>query len=299
MKVRALWIVAALIAVGHGARAQAVSTADSTAAALYRRALAAENPDDARKDLLLIIVDYSNSPRAEDAMLELAQMEIARGDRAASKQYLERLALEHPTGSSRPRGAYLLGRALADEGSMAAACAQFADAKARVAQGDVELSNQITYAARPCAAVQRAIDQAQADSIEKIAQAARADSTARADSAAKAEAAAKKKTAPKKEPVKKEPAKKTPAAAAKTAKPAPSETKGAAWSAQVAAYDSKDAAEVLAKKMTDRGYEARVTGEKPFRVRIGRYGRRTDAIDMVAKLKDAKIAAIVVEAERP
>ena len=38
------------------------------------------------------------------------------------------------------------------------------------------------------------------------------------------------------------------------------------------------------------GYEARVTGERPFRVRIGRYAKRADATALVAKLKAEKTA---------
>ncbi len=301
MRIRASFVIVALIACGQRAAAQASSAStDSIAAALYARALAAESPDSARKDYLRIAVDFSRSPRAEDALLQLAQLEIARGDRAAAKQYLERLALEHPNGASRARGAYLLGRARADEGAMVPACALLAEAKAKVAATDVELSNQIGFAARPCAAVQHALqhalDSARTDSIDKVARSARADSTARADSIARAEAAAKKtektaKKAPKKEAVKK--------TARKTTKPEPAETTGAGWSAQVAAYDSQDAADALAKKLHDRGYEARVTGEKPFRVRIGRYPSRAAAADLVGQLKSAKIAAIVVEAEKP
>src|ERR1017187_5838080 len=78
--------------------------------ALFARASIAESADAARKDYLRIAMDYSISPRAEDSLLRLAQMEIARGDRAAAKQYLERLALEHPGGASRAQGAYWLGR---------------------------------------------------------------------------------------------------------------------------------------------------------------------------------------------
>ena len=173
------------------------------------------------------------------------------------------------------------------------------EAKARVTPSDVELANQITYYARPCAAVQRAADSARADSIDKVMKAARTDSIARAGPAAKAEnkaktkakALPKTKTLPKtnaKAPLKKE--------APKAAAP---ETKGPGWSAQVAAYDSPEDAQRLAKKLSDRGYEARVTNEKPFRVRIGRYARRAEAVDLAAKLKDAKITAIVVEAEKP
>ena len=267
--------------------------------ALFARASIAESADAARKDYLRIAVDYSISPRAEDSLLRLAQMEIARGDRAAAKQYLERLALEHPGGASRAQGAYWLGRVLVDEGALVPACASLAEAKARVTPSDVELANQITYYARPCAAMQRAADATRADSIDKVMKAARTDSIARAGPAAKAEnkaktkakALPKTKTLPKtnaKAPLKKE--------APKAAAP---ETKGPGWSAQVAAYDSPEDAQRLAKKLSDRGYEARVTNEKPFRVRIGRYARRAEAVDLAAKLKDAKITAIVVEAEKP
>ena len=86
--------------------------------ALFARASIAESADAARKDYLRIAVDYSISPRAEDALLRLAQMEIARGDRAAAKQYLDRLALEHPDGASRAQGAYWLGRVLLDDGAL-------------------------------------------------------------------------------------------------------------------------------------------------------------------------------------
>jgi cell division septation protein DedD len=253
--------------------------------ALFARASIAESADAARRDYLRIAVDFSMSPRSEDSLLRLAQMEIARGDRAAAKQYLERLALEHPGGASRAQGAYWLGRVLIDDGALTPACASLAEAKARVAEPDVELANQIAYYSRPCAAVERAADSVRADSIDKAVKATRADFIARADSVTKAAAAAQKKAkaAPRKE----------------TPKPAASDTKGPDWSAQVAAYDTQEDAQRLAKKLGDRGYEVRVTNEKPFRVRIGRYARRDEAIDLVAKLKEAKITAIVVEAEQP
>jgi cell division septation protein DedD len=270
--------------------------------ALFARASIAESADAARKDYLRIAVEYSTSPRAEDSLLRLAQMEIARGDRAAAKQYLERLALEHSGGASRAQGAYWLGRVQIDDGALAQACASLADAKAHVSASDIELSNQIIYYARPCAALQRAADSARADSADKVIRAAKADSAARADSITKAEAAAAKAAAAAKKKTKaaptKAPAKKT-APAEDLPKAEEPVAKGPTWSAQVAAYDTQEDAERLAKKLGDRGYEARITNEKPFRVRIGRYPRRAEAVDLVAKLKEAKITAIVVEAEKP
>jgi cell division protein FtsN len=277
--------------------------------ALFARASIAESADTARKDYLRIAVDYSISPRAEDSLLRLAQMEIARGDRVAAKQYLERLALEHPGGASRAQSAYWLGRVLLEEGALVPACASLAGAKVRVAPSDVELANQITYYSRPCVAVQRAADSARADSIDTVMKVAKADSIARADSIVNAETIAKKKAKilPKKEA--KAPRKTAAKALLEKEAKAPlenearkaavPETKGPGWSAQVAAYDSPEDAQRLAKKLSDRGYEARVTNEKPFRVRIGRYARRAEAVDLAAKLKVAKITAIVVEAEKP
>jgi cell division septation protein DedD len=271
--------------------------------ALFARASIAESADAARKDYLRIVVDFSISPRAEDSLLRLAQMEIARGDRAAAKQYLDRLALEHPDGASRAQGAYWLGRVLIDDGAMQQACASLAEAKARVAPADVELANQVNYYSRPCAAIKRTADSVRADSIDKVMKAARADSVARADSIAKADAAAAAaaaKAAKAEAAAKKKAKTASPPAPKKEASAAPaSDTKGTVWSAQVAAYDTQEDAERLAKKLSDRGYEARITNEKPFRVRIGRYAHRAEAIDLVAKLKDAKITAIVVEAEKP
>lgn len=295
---------------GDGNAAAARALADSALAAakegspayvnaLFARASVAESADAARKDYMRIEVDYSSSPRAEDSLLRLAQMEIARGDRASARQYLERLALEHPNGASRAQGAYWLGRVMLEQGEVLPACASLAEAKKRVASDDVELANQINYYAQPCAAAQHAADSARADSIDKVMKAARTDSIARADSIAKVEAAARKKAkaTPKKAASKSASSGKTTSKNVEsTASP---DAKGSSWSAQVAAYDSPDEAARLAKKLKDRGYETRVTSEKPFRVRIGRYARRADAIEMVAKLKDAKIDAIVVEAEKP
>jgi cell division septation protein DedD len=270
--------------------------------AVFARATIAESADTARRDYLRIALDYSASPRAGDALLRLAQMEIARGDRAAAKQYLERLELEHPLEATRAQGAYWLGRVLLDEGALSRACASLAEAKANAAPADVEFVNQIAYYSRQCAAVQRAADSARADSVEKTKKAVRADSIARAAALAKAAAAEKKKekTATKKEPP-------TPAAnsepptpvAKKDAPAAATEVKGRSWSVQVAAYNTPEEARGLVKRLGDRGFDVRVTNERPFRVRIGRYARRSDAVDMLAKLAVAKITAIIVEAEKP
>jgi len=55
---------------------------------------------------------------------------------------------------------------------------------------------------------------------------------------------------------------------------------------QVAAYESREAAEHLTRVLVERGLEARVDGTaRPFRVRVGKYGTRADAVKAAATLK--------------
>src|ERR1035437_7038761 len=149
-----------------------------------------------------------------------------------------------------------------------------AEAKASALAADVEFVNQIAYYSRPCAAVQHAADSTRADSVDKAKKIARTDSIARADAIAKTAAAEtkKRKTVAKTEPPKPVAKSESPAPEAKKESSAPvaAETKGRIWSVQVAAYNSREEAQGLAKKLGDRGFDARITNEKPFRVRIGR-----------------------------
>ena len=248
------------------ANAQA-NVADS----LFEHARKAETPAAARRDYLRIIVDYPFSSRAEEALLRAGQLEYENGDKTSARRHLERLANEYTDGATRARGAFWLARVLLDAGEPRAACDQLAEAKVRAKSGEVEFLGQVNYYAQPCARILAA-----AADI--------ADSSARADSAVRADAA-EKSTPAKKGAVKRGPSKET--------------FSGPAWSAQVAAYTAEADAKALAKKLSARGFEARVTPAKPYRVRIGRFRTRADAAEQVRKLRDAKMTAIVVEAEHP
>jgi cell division septation protein DedD len=58
------------------------------------------------------------------------------------------------------------------------------------------------------------------------------------------------------------------------------------YSVQIAAYDTRTQANALVKRLAARGWNARIDGErKPFRVRIGHYEVRADAVAALAKLK--------------
>jgi cell division septation protein DedD len=88
----------------------------------------------------------------------------------------------------------------------------------------------------------------------------------------------------------------SPPAAADTTTAAPSARRE--FSVQVAAYETRAAADALAKRLSARGYTARVVGDRtPFRVRIGRYPTRERAADMVRELGRANVRGLVVETE--
>ena len=247
----------------------------SAADSLFEHARRAQTPVDARRDYLRIIIDYPFSSRAEDALLRAGQIEYESGDKTSARRHLERLAIDHADGATRARGAFWLARVLLDSGESLAACEQLADAKAKATSTDVEFLGQVTYYAQPCARVQ---------ATAAAAASATADSIARADSVARARSAEKAK----------------PVQRGAARRGANSErVSGPAWSVQVAAYASKADAVVLARKLNKRGFDARVTPTKPYRVRIGRFRTRAEAVASVETLRDAKMTAIVVEAEKP
>jgi len=285
--------------------------------ALYWQAVFSDSAEEARKGYLRIVVEFSSSARAEASLLRLAQLEMSRGAKAAARRHLERLALEHPEGPMRAQGAYLLGRAQLDDGLVSRGCASLSEAKQRAAASEVELQNQISYSLRACGSAQLAADSARQDSLRADSvridalrtAAAQADSQAKRRTARPAAKAAAPATPPAAVPViapvfAAAPNQKTvppplvsPAPAAPTATVAPAAT--GRWTVQVAAYQVRIDAEKLMAKLIARGLDARVTADRPFRVRIGRYTTHADAAEMVEKLRSQQMTAIVMEAEKP
>lgn len=278
--------------------------------ALYWRAIWAESPELARRDLLRITLEHSRAPRAEWALLRLAQLELSRGGRSAARRHLERLALDFPDGVTRMESQYLLGRTLLEEGAIVRGCAALADARRRAAPTNVEFLNQVGYAQRACAPEVLAAETARLDSVRR--DSVRADSVAtekrRTDSVAVAKKAIRTTLTP--APLGTVPAPGAPAVAAPAAPvvattpappaPAPANAPNAGgWTVQLAAYQVLADAERLSAKMRTRGYDVRVTSERPYRVRIGRFATRAEALALVEKLTALQITAIVMEAERP
>jgi cell division protein FtsN len=292
--------------------ARATPGTNEYAEGLYWRAALSATAADAEMDYRRIIVDYPLSPRVEDVLLRLAQLELARADYDGALQHLNRLTLEHPGGPGRARAGYWTARVLFEKNDIQHACTVNTDALTRTSEQDTELRNQIAYLNQRCAGVVIAaapVDSSARDSTKTTVKPDAATLTA-AQVSAPAGVTGVVKTAA--VPVKPSiPAPATP----RDAKPSMIEppakenvsteiSAGASagegqYSVQIAAYTVKSQANAMVAKLKKKGYEARVLGASaPFRVRIGRYATRTQATAVMRSLKAKQIDGFVVKADQ-
>jgi cell division protein FtsN len=224
------------------------------------------------------------SARAEDAMLQLAQLEQARGDRRGASDHLQRYLLSYPQSNARGRVSVQLVRLLFDQGpqQLARACDALRNARQDVPTSDVELRNQLEAQAPRCAYVESQTAAAPVPVDSAAAAVPPVDST-KPVVADTAKPAAQPTTPP---PIA---APNTPAPAPVTTAPvAPSVSAipAAFYSVQLAAYDSQDAATRMVQQLVARGIDARVDGAKaPYRVRVGKFQARADAAKASTDLK--------------
>ena len=120
---------------------------------LFWRAVTATRAEDAERDYLKIVIEFPLSPRAEDALIRLAELEMMRGDRTRAQRHLQRLIIEHPNGAARARASYWLARVFFEANDLPRACNELNVARARAAASDVELRNQVEYQAQRCVGV--------------------------------------------------------------------------------------------------------------------------------------------------
>jgi cell division septation protein DedD len=270
---------------------------------LFWRASFATNAAAAERDYQRLAVEFPLSPRSEDALMRLAQMEIARGDRDAALQHLQRLVLEHPTGASRPRASYWMGRVQLELGDVARACQSLASAQASAPPDAVELRNQIEFSSRRCGDVSAT---APAGPTATPAPGTPPDSSTPPGGAA---AAPPKRPAPVAPGGAAAPPGVRPNAATAAPRSSATPTHSAAppqaaptapvqYTVQVAAFPAKNSATALAATLRDKGYPVRVAGtHAPYRVRVGRFATRAAAEQMAQRLKAAGMEPWVAEAE--
>ena len=259
-----------LVTSGNGATGRvlvdsmlAAAPADSPAYAdaLYWRAALAASPSDAERDYRRLAVDYWYTPHAGDALLQLAQMETARGDRAAASGHLERFMLEAPSHPDRSRVGLTLTRLLFDQNDIPRGCAAWRQAMNATPASSVELRNQLAYYSARCTATDVSagsrVPVAYPPGVQPPAPPAK-DTTPHRDAAA-------------------------PATAGR-------------FTLQLAAFNTKTEATRLVARLLTRGITARVVGKsKPYRVRLGRYETRAAAIIAQRDLKVKKLDAVITE----
>jgi len=148
-----------LVSDGNGAAGRAlidsVIKATSPTARLYPEALfwrasLASNAADAESDYKHIVVDYPLAPQAEDALLRLAQLELARGDREGALNHLQKIPRDYPRSKSLARASYWTARVLFEKNDIPKACAANANALAQAGDAEIELRNQIQYQGQRC-----------------------------------------------------------------------------------------------------------------------------------------------------
>jgi hypothetical protein len=120
--------------------------------ALFWRASLATTSADAERDYRRIVVEYPLSRHSGDALLQLAQLELARGDREPASIHLERFLLENPQHPERPRAGLLLVRLLFEQNQLPRGCSVLRRTLSDVPDSAVETRNQLQYYAPRCVA---------------------------------------------------------------------------------------------------------------------------------------------------
>lgn len=275
--------------------------------ALFWRASLASNAADAESDYKHIVVDYPLAPQAEDALLRLAQLELARGDRDAALSHLQRIPRDYPRSKSLARASYWTARVLFEKNDVPNACAANANALSQATTDEIELRNQIQYQGQRCPTVAATSSTAPPAPITASSTPAvhppsdvGSATTPPQTMSVSAPPPSKPVTAPPVTTVSTRQEKVQPPAEAKDAapsivlptKPPPSPAPAKAtlatggYSVQVAAYNHKADAEKLVATLIRRGYQARVDGDiLPFRVRIGLYATENDAEAALKRIK--------------
>ena len=257
--------------VNEGAGAVGRSVVDSVLAAvtpgspdearvLLWRAMLAESWDAAEQDYLRLMLEFDGSALAGEAMLRLAQGELARGDRPAALRYLERIVRETPTAPVRAEATVWHGRLLLEQGEAATACPLLREGRARVPRDADDLLTRYEVLLISCANL---------------------EATATATAAATASATATDRTAT----ASTEPTAATPARPATpprdTTPTVPPRASAAQWTVQLGAYATRDQAAAVVRRLGASVDGVRVDevpgGPYPFKVRFGRFPSRAEA----------------------
>jgi hypothetical protein len=117
--------------------------------ALYVGGVLAPDPHAVATQLQRVVIEYGQSPWADDALLRLAQLYAAQGDDAATIQAAERLRRDYPDSPLLARVDFVGARAYFTLKDEARGCALIREALTG-ATSDVEFRNQVAFYAARC-----------------------------------------------------------------------------------------------------------------------------------------------------
>ncbi len=282
--------------------------------ALYWHGALAPTAAEAERDYRRVIVEYPLAYYADDALLAIAELEQARGDRAGALAHLQRFVREHPASQGRGVAALGAARLAFEQRDTKLGCSMIAAARTSASASDVELRNQIEYYGRQCAGTSAVAESSAPPAVSAPVASAAAEAPA-VTRAAPSVAKAPTRHASDSTPISTMPAPVTPKPRPAPSQPAPARHDSAVrtttrltvsrpassmYTIQVAAYDTRPPAEQLVRKLATRGVKARVSGTtKPFRVRLDFYRTRQEATKEVAALKSRGIIGFVAQEVPP
>lgn len=293
--------------------------------ALFWRASLAASAADAESDYKHIVVDYPLTAQAPDALLRLAQLELARGDRDAALGHLQRIPRDYPSSKSLARANYWIARVFFEKNDLVNGCAANASALARLDSTEIELRNQIQYQGQRCPAPNAARvespvavlpDPGKGKTQSPVQTAPTVETKPAVETKPSAETKPTIETKPPVEakrpvaPAEANDAKPSTVDPAKAPVGAPTSvsstqpvvektiaTAKSEYSVQVAAYKTRADANKLTESLKQRGYEARVDVSPDwFRVRVGRYASERAAESKLREMKTKQISGFVVRA---
>ena len=119
--------------------------------ALYWHGALAPTAAAAEGDYRRVIVEYPLAYYSGDALLAIAELEQARGDRAGAMDHLRRFVREHPENPGRGLAALGVARLAFEQQDSVLACSMLGEARRSASVTDVELRNQISYFSSRCA----------------------------------------------------------------------------------------------------------------------------------------------------
>ncbi len=265
---------------------------------LYWRGLLSEASIDAERDWRRLLLEVPMSPRAEDALLRLAQLELLRGKPAASRALLEQMIGGYSDPSTQARAHYWLARAWFDENDKPRACGALNVVQTNAPANAVELRTQSDALRSLCRGVSAIAPSVVAPIIAAAVTLPPPPAAVQDSVVVRAPPAQVAQTPPPiaAPPTTTQPVATPPGAKPPVAAPPVSARANARFSVQLAAYTRRDQADALVRTLATRNVDARVDGNaNPFRVRTGYFATRAQAAARLAELKQQGHDGFVAE----